>query len=206
MAKKERYFLCEYGQYREITMQDIVDHYNSTEPPFEYTEDLVDLDRFKQEMSEIDTLFIVKKEGEPFITLRDGEDAMYQIDLCNPEYPSSDMFDEEHRVSTLNTIYDKIKAIINNLDKLCDYDIEAGKYTKDNVRYVEVDLEWQFDEFFIAPEDEDNIEVIEVVTKEIAESNDKDWLRSYELDEYRVGEVNSNYKKLGDSDYYYRFL
>ena len=37
MAKKERYFLYEYGQYREITMQDIVDHYNSTEPPVEYT-------------------------------------------------------------------------------------------------------------------------------------------------------------------------
>ncbi len=37
MAKKERYFLCEYGQYREIAMQDIVGHYNSPEPPVEYT-------------------------------------------------------------------------------------------------------------------------------------------------------------------------
>lgn len=53
---------------------------------------------------------------------------------------------------------------------------------------------------------------LEVVTKEVAEGNDKDWLRGdtmYSDEEkktYKVGEVLSDYTKLGDTEYYFKFL
>ena len=50
---------------------------------------------------------------------------------------------------------------------------------------------------------------LEVVTKEVAEGNDKDFLQAeyYDLKksgEYEVGNENSYYKQIGDTEFYYR--
>jgi gamma-glutamylcyclotransferase (GGCT)/AIG2-like uncharacterized protein YtfP len=138
------------------------------------------------------------------LLLCDGDDCTYAINLKNRKYPECDIINDN---KIYDEIFNKAQALIDNLDELQDFDIEKGSITADGVDRIEIDVQNQLDEFFIyMNEKRQASESIEVVTKEIAESNDKDWLSCYGIDDYRVGEVNSDYKKLGDSEYYYRFL
>lgn len=79
-----------------------------------------------------------------------------------------------------------------------------------------IDLDWAIDEFYI--EFKEPIEIskggysipnksksihVEVVTKEVAESNDSDFGVTFE-DGYEVGGANSYYTQIGDTNFYYR--
>jgi hypothetical protein len=81
---------------------------------------------------------------------------------------------------------------------------------------VLIDLDWAIDEFYI--EFKEPIEIskggysipnksksihVEVVTKEVAESNDSDFGVTFE-DGYEVGGANSYYTQIGDTNFYYR--
>lgn len=90
-----------------------------------------------------------------------------------------------------------------------------------HVQAIEIDLNNTGDEFYLVLDTEietveggkglrnltDAIHV-EVVTKEIAEENDRDFLRGEYNDlvesDYEVGDDNSYYKQIGDTNFYYR--
>ena len=81
-----------------------------------------------------------------------------------------------------------------------------------NTRRVLVDIDCAYDEFYLMYDKDKFLPnsccSVEVVTKEVAESNDKDMDAVGDEDEknYKVGEILSYYRKLGDSGYYFRFL
>ena len=91
------------------------------------------------------------------------------------------------------------------------------QYMKDskeipNTRLVLIDIDCAYDEFYLMYDKDKFLPnsccSVEVVTKEVAESNDKDMDAIGDEDEknYKVGEILSYYRKLGDSGYYFRFL
>lgn len=138
------------------------------------------------------------------LLLCDGEDCTYAIDLKDHGYPECDIIDDN---KIYDEIFDKAQALIDNLDELYDFDIEKGSITASTVQHIELDVQWQWDEFYLimsyVPE---KSYAVEIVTKETAINNDKDWLEDDELASYELGGEYSNYTKLGKSDYYYRFL
>lgn len=104
-------------------------------------------------------------------------------------------------------------ALLDNLDSLKQLDDHMWRYyKKDNVESVVVWCDSQDDEFSIKMKSGKYHSImVEVVTKETAISNDKDYLRGtpefknsdipYELEGYW-----SDYRKLGDSEYYFRLM
>ena len=80
-----------------------------------------------------------------------------------------------------------------------------------NVEEITVDLDTDIEEFYVQTTYLEEDLHIEVVTKEVAEANDKDFLRSeyYELINnggYEVGDDNSYYTQIADTDFFYREL
>lgn len=142
------------------------------------------------------------------LLLCDGEDCTYAINLKDHGYPECDIIDDN---KIYDEIFDKAQALIDNLDELYDFDIEKGSITLSTVDRIELDVQWQWDEFYLimsyVPE---KSYAVEIVTKETAVSNDMDWKDcwrdEFKEDEYQVGGRFSSYTKLGKSDYYYRFL
>lgn len=126
-------------------------------------------------------------------------------------------------------IKDKMKSIVKNIDtvkKTAKSNADnsravdsTGKSLKDReqkeikeldkIEIIELDTSWAMDEFLFRYADDSILPnsccSIEVVTKEVAEGNDKDFDATTEED-YKVGEGLSYYRKLGDSGYYFRFL
>jgi len=81
-----------------------------------------------------------------------------------------------------------------------------------HTRRVLVGIDMAYDEFYLMYDKDKFLPnsccSVEVVTKEVAESNDKDMDAVGDEDKknYKVGEILSYYRKLGDSGYYFRFL
>ena len=124
---------------------------------------------------------------------------------------------------------DKAKAIAENLDVLERQAYLEGKDTQaeidgkpmneqwmqdskeiPNVKRILVDIDMAYDEFYLM-HDKDNFlpnscNSVEVVTKEVAKSNDRDMDATEDKENYKVGEGLSYYRELGDSGYYFRFL
>ena len=113
----------------------------------------------------------------------------------------------------LSEIANKMQAIELNLTSLFK-DLKLDHKLLGFGSNIEADLSDQYDEFYVVDEDDkDNVLChIEVVTREVATSNDKELLKmsgsKYTLQEiendYEVGGTLSDYKKLGDSIYYYK--
>ena len=122
----------------------------------------------------------------------------------------------------------KAQAIVENLDVLEKQAYKEGEATQaeidgkpvneqwiqdskeiSNVGRVLVDIDVAYDEFYLM-HDKDNYlpnscNSVEVVTKEVAEANDKD-MDAVEEGYSLADGVYSYYTKLGDSGYYFRFL
>lgn len=98
----------------------------------------------------------------------------------------------------------KAQAIEKNLKLLVD--------NPKNIERICLDLNDQYDEYGLLNYDGEWENQIEVVTKEVAEENDRDFVNEEngyskkDVDSYEVGGCLSVYKKLGESDYYYREL
>lgn len=80
-----------------------------------------------------------------------------------------------------------------------------------DIERITLDLNKQIDEFGLLTYDGDYANQIEVVTKEVGEENEEDFINESgyskdEIDSYEIGGCLSVYKKLGESDYYYREL
>lgn len=143
--------------------------------------------------------------------------------------------DKLHAREEVAQMLDKMKAISDNLIALKDQafkEAEATKATLDgkplndryikeskeipNTEYILVDIDMAYDEFHLMY-DEDNFLPnscchIEVETEYAAREADisfglglTDEERKY-YEYYKVGEILSLYRRLGDSEYYYRFL
>ena len=79
-----------------------------------------------------------------------------------------------------------------------------------NTKRILIDIDCAYDEFYLM-HDKDNFlpnscNSVEVVTKEVAESNDRDMDATEDEENYKVGEGLSYYRELGDSGYYFRFM
>lgn len=102
----------------------------------------------------------------------------------------------------------KITGYRKNLFLLVDND----DFKPIDIERITLDLNEQIDEFSLLTYDGDYANQIEVVTKEQAEENEKDFINEEygyskdDVDSYEVGGCLSVYKKLGESDYYYREL
>lgn len=131
-------------------------------------------------------------------------------------------------------IQDKMKSIRDNFDvvkKQAQWNAENsiamldGKPMKEQelkdvkelgkVEIIELGTDWAIDEFLFKTGEDvilpNTCNSIEVVTKEVAESNDMDWITGtpeISLEErktYKVGEILSDYTKL-DNKYYFKFM
>lgn len=98
----------------------------------------------------------------------------------------------------------KAQAIEKNLKMLVD--------NPKDIERICLDLNDQYDEYGLLNYDGEWENQIEVVTKEVAEENDRDFVNEEngysknDVESYEVGGCLSVYKKLGESDYYYREL
>ena len=123
----------------------------------------------------------------------------------------------------------KARAIAENLDALETQAYQEGKETQaeidgkpmneqwiqdskeiPNTKRILIDIDCAYDEFYLM-HDKDNLlpnscNSVEVVTKEVAESNDRDMDATEDEENYKVGEGLSYYRELGDSGYYFRFM
>lgn len=135
----------------------------------------------------------------------------------------------------MNDLVKKVEALEHNADKMI---FTKQSFDKDNmlidektftlnelnvrVQAIEINLDYAGDEFYLFLDTEiermiggngtmkqftDSIN-IEVVTKEVAEENDRDFLGGEYNDlvesGYEVGDNNSYYKQIGDTNFYYR--
>lgn len=105
-------------------------------------------------------------------------------------------------------------ATVNGVPMADTYVKEALELNK--VQAIKVDTDMAYDEFLLCynknkylPHSCDHVEV---VTKEVAEENDMNWingtpeLSKEDRKNYKVGEVLSDYRKLGNSNYYFKFM
>lgn len=113
-----------------------------------------------------------------------------------------------HEQMDLGEVFLKVQAIEKNLFLLVDND----DFKPIDIERITLDLNEQIDEFSLLTYNGDYTNQIEVVTKEQAEENEKDFINEEygyskdDVDSYEVGNCLSVYKKLGESDYYYREL
>ncbi len=113
----------------------------------------------------------------------------------------------------LSEITNKMQAIALNVKKIFKEDLGIVNKNNYNEFNIEIDLSDQYDEFYITvveAGEKINLCHLEVVTRDVAISNDKEYL-SYlsrvnggDMSDYEVGGTLSDYKKLGDSIYYYK--
>ena len=81
-----------------------------------------------------------------------------------------------------------------------------------NTEAIEVDLRSASDEFYIEHENGTYYVYIEVVTKEVAGENDRELLDYYSKNSgedkanYELEGTLSDYTKLGNTDYYFKFM
>lgn len=106
--------------------------------------------------------------------------------------------------SDLGQMILKAQAIEKNLKLLVE--------NPNAIERICLDLSQQFNEYGLLNYDGEWENQIEVLTKEQAKQNDLDELcydtryDKNDLKNYRVGKILSSYKKLGESNYYYREL
>ena len=112
-------------------------------------------------------------------------------------------------------IRDNIKFIYETLEKQYPKDEVLKENGVDNLAYntqnIVVDLENANDEFYLEHENGTEYVTVEVVTREVAEENDREFLRDIhyteeDRDSYVLGEVMSDYTKLGGTEYYFKFM
>lgn len=114
----------------------------------------------------------------------------------------------------LAEIANKMQAIELSFNDLIKDIPELKKFDNFEDYTIEANLSDQYDEFFIAGKinDEEKSIFLEVVTREVATSNDKELLsmsgsgytKSEIESDYEVGGALSGYKKLGNTNYFYR--
>lgn len=114
----------------------------------------------------------------------------------------------------LAEIANKMQAIELSFNDLINDIPELKKFDSFEDYTIEANLSDQYDEFFIAGKinDEEKNIFLEVVTREVAISNDKELLsmsgsghtKSEIENDYEAGGALSGYKKLGNTNYFYR--
>ena len=143
-----------------------------------------------------------------------------EYETCPPSsYSREDLIGIEEKFKVLNeNIYNMVfhKGVFDQNNMLMNEETYLIGGLNNKVTDIVVDLDWAIDEFYI--EFEEPIEVakgghdiqntsksisIEVVTKKVAISNDSDFGATSE-DGYTVGEANSYYTQIDDTDFYYR--
>ena len=122
-------------------------------------------------------------------------------------------------------IYDKMAHITDNFYRIREVALKQARNEEEKeiieenfdrrpINELQCDLDNAYDEFFFLSNGEYLNNVcchIEVVTPEVAESNDMDWIKgtpeidSEERKTYKLGEVLSDYSKLDDK-YYFKFM
>lgn len=99
-----------------------------------------------------------------------------------------------------------MRYLVNNYEVLENEDIKVYETDIHNIRAILCDPSWATDEFLMVDTNNNTIE-IEVVTAEVAERNDRDFLRDDEqLNDYELGKTWSYYTPLNGTEYYYRLL
>ena len=143
-----------------------------------------------------------------------------EYETCSPYFLTHEEL--KNIDSKFDILDDYIYGMVFHKPIFSDNNMVMGEETyligelKTKITNMTVNLDWAIDEFYI--EFEEPIEIskggkgipnksksihVEVVTKEVAESNDSDFGATSE-DGYEVGGTNSYYTQIGDTDFYYR--
>lgn len=116
-------------------------------------------------------------------------------------------------LSKMYAIEDNSEFLIEEYKKILTKELveafpNAKVYPAHTYDQIAIDLDSANDEFYIGRIGSNAMEDIhlEVVTKEIAESNDRDMGATSEEGYNLADGVNSYYTKLGNSEYYFRFM
>jgi hypothetical protein len=134
-------------------------------------------------------------------------------------FETENAFCREQDDKTIAEMLKKMYAIEDNLDFLCEeYQRQFPNEVSSTVLNIFrgdtilVDMDSANDEFLISKGNTSLSVCLEVVTKQIAEDNDHDFLSDVSIQElienkYKVGDGNySYYTKLSDTGYYFRFM
>lgn len=106
----------------------------------------------------------------------------------------------------IDNILVTMQYLADNYNVLKNDDIQCYNTDLDNIKSIECDTASAVDEFYIVDGNNNSIS-IEVVTAEVAERNDRDFLRDDEqLNDYELGKTWSYYTPLNGTEYYYRLL
>lgn len=167
---------------------------------------------------------ILVDDNEDRINLRKSKTNLIET-LKGSDISEDELFLIKDKMISISKNMDVIKAVAKGLartSKAIDSNGKPLKYKEqravkelDKVGIIELDTSWAMDEFLFRYADDsilpNSCNSIEVVTPEIAESNDMDWITGtpeISLEErktYKLGEVLSDYSKLDDK-YYFRFM
>ena len=123
--------------------------------------------------------------------------------------------------NSINTLYEQAVLEAKRTSATADGEPVNKKWEEDandlwNIRIIAVDLDCAYDEFLFRFGDNvilpNSCCTVEVVTKEAAKENDMDWIKGTpeltkeDIKHYKVGEILSDYRKLGSSKYYFKFM
>lgn len=106
----------------------------------------------------------------------------------------------------INNILVTMQYLADNYNVLKNDDIQCYNTNLDDIKSIECDTASAVDEFYIVDGNNNSIS-IEVVTGDVAERNDRDFLDNEEqLNDYELGKTWSYYTPLNGTEYYYRLL
>ena len=121
---------------------------------------------------------------------------------CEHNYCRANEKELSEIFSKMYAIEDNLEFIARTLLKQYPNDPALGKI--DNIA---LDLDNSNDEFYLQSDIFNSSAHLEVVTADIAESNDRDFLDDDEQDKYSLEKgILSIYTKLADTNYYFRFM
>lgn len=98
-----------------------------------------------------------------------------------------------------------MQYLADNYNVLKNDDIQCYNTNLDDVKSIECDTANAVDEFYIVDGNNNSVSV-EVVTADVAERNDRDFLKDEQVEEYELGKIWSYYLPLNGTEYYYRLL
>lgn len=167
---------------------------------------------------------ILVDDNEDRINLRQSKTNLIET-LKSSNLKEDELLLIKDKMISISKNIDVIKAVAKELartSKAIDSNGKPLKYKEqravkelDKVGIVELDTSWAMDEFIFKYSNDNTLpnffNCIEVVTPEVAESNDMDWITGtpeISLEgrkTYKLGEVLSDYSKLDDK-YYFKFM
>lgn len=223
MAKKRKFYLIDTENDNEIhnrTIKDVVDYFNESRETDSYNRKNVCLSTYEFEVGEIGYVFTYDVRKYPIwlpdckLHLFNGHNQCCLVNLDDPWYPRFHSYEcANDSIELLKEVYEKAKALFYNMHLLGYYgdDRLQGAIHRKNIDHIECDIAFDENVFTIKRVDDFKFSTLDVelrTKEEVREIDRIEYMRVYgEMPEgYKLGEVYSQFHRLGETKYYYRFV